>query len=259
MPPALKRLLQSCEYVAGWLRDSDGSLQSTLRGFGIRNICLKPASPCPGVHQSDRFLAVISEEKYRESPSSSLTIPQALRDAGARVLRAARVREGQDYAVCHPGSGSQHKCIPAETMAQTIDYLRHTGVTPVIVGGPADAEAVHRVGNYCAGVPIIQEQNLTTMAGILAGCRLFIGHDSGLTHLAGAMQISTIAIFGPTDPRQWAPLGAHVSVIAGPACSCPTWDQVRTCPSKPCLSISGSVIIEACRSMLSRYASVTKS
>ena len=139
------------------------------------------------------------------------------------------------------------------------DYLRHTGVTPVIVGGPADAEAVHRVGNYCAGVPIIQEQNLTTMAGILAGCRLFIGHDSGLTHLAGAMQISTIAIFGPTDPRQWAPLGAHVSVIAGPACSCPTWDQVRTCPSKPCLSISGSVIIEACRSMLSRYASVTKS
>lgn len=259
MPPALQRLLHSCDYVGGWLRDSDGSLHSTLRGLGVRNICLKPASPCAGVHQSERFLAVISEEKYCEKPPSYLVIPQTFRGAGARVLQTAGVREGQDYVVCHPGSGSQHKCIPAETMAQAIDNLRHTGVTPVIVGGPADGEAVQRVGKYCPGVPIIQEQNLTAMAGILAGCRLFLGHDSGLTHMAGAMQIPTIAIFGPTDPRQWAPLGAHVSVIAGPACSCPTWDQVRTCLSKPCLSVSGSVIIEACRSMLSRYPSVTKS
>jgi ADP-heptose:LPS heptosyltransferase len=108
-------------------------------------------------------------------------------------------------------------------------------------------------------VPVIQRQELMTMVGLLAGCRVFIGHDSGLTHLAGAMQVPTVAVFGPTDPRQWAPVGAHVSVIVGNRCFCPTWDEVKTCVSKSCLSVSPSAIIEACRFMVSRSPSVTTS
>ena len=259
MPERLRELLAACDYAAGWLSDPDGSLRSTLRGAGVPNTCLKPVRFCPGLHQSERFLEGISEGRSLGALSSHLVIPETLRETGRRVLQSVAVADGQDYAVCHPGSGSRHKCIPAETMAQAIDGLRHNGVIPVVVGGPADDEAVDRVRKLCADVPVIQKQDLMTMAGVLAGCRLYIGHDSGLTHLAGAMQIPTIAIFGPTDPRQWAPLGGHVCVLVGHRCFCPTWADVTTCLSKSCLSVSASAVIEACRSMLSGYPSVTRS
>ncbi|HNT87980.1 MAG TPA: glycosyltransferase family 9 protein, partial [Candidatus Hydrogenedentes bacterium] len=53
------------------------------------------------------------------------------------------------------------------------------------------------------------------IAGILAGARLYIGNDSGITHLAAAVGCPTVAVFGPTDPTVWAPRGARVHVVAG--------------------------------------------
>jgi ADP-heptose:LPS heptosyltransferase len=145
-------------------------------------------------------------------------------------------------------------------MALVIERLSEQGCLPVIVGGPADQTAVLRlVARLPDRLPVIQGQSLSTVAGMLAEARLFVGHDSGLTHLAAALGVPTVAIFGPTDPAQWAPLGAHVSVITGAPCSCRTWEQVRRCSAKPCLSVSAETIVTACFALLGRYRSVTKS
>ena len=95
------------------------------------------------------------------------------------------------------------------------------------------------------------------MAGVLAQAKLFVGHDSGLTHLAAALQVPTLAMFGPTDPLQWAPLGNHVRTVTGLSCSCPTWESVRACESKSCLTISTETIISRCLSLLNRDPSLT--
>jgi ADP-heptose:LPS heptosyltransferase len=76
------------------------------------------------------------------------------------------------------------------------------------------------------------------MAGVIAHANTFVGHDSGLTHLAAALHVPTIALFGPTDPRRWAPRGPHVKVVSGASCRCHGWEAVRACVEKTCLQIT---------------------
>ncbi len=257
---ALRELLRRCKRVVGWLKDHDGSVRATLQRLGIPWIVLETPVPQRGVHQSKRFLDVLTEERCGHAQSAHLVIPETLSQDGAAVLRTMGIQKGQDFVVCHPGSGSVHKCVRPETMVEVIRKFRQNGVMPILVGGPADELAVERVRDLgVRDVPVIQRQCLPTIAGILAQARLFVGHDSGLTHLAGALQIPTVAIFGPTDSRQWAPQGDHVSVVTGPPCSCQGWACVRACEAKPCLSIAVEDILAASISLLSRYRMVTKS
>jgi ADP-heptose:LPS heptosyltransferase len=91
---------------------------------------------------------------------------------------------------------------------------------------------------------------LLSVAGVTAHASLFVGHDSGLTHLAARLHVPTLALFGPTDPRRWAPRGPHVTVLAGTACRCEGWDEIRACREKSCLQISAETILGTCERML---------
>ena len=63
----------------------------------------------------------------------------------------------------------------------------------------------------------VRIDGLYELACWLATARVYIGNDSGITHLAAAVGTPVVALFGPTDPRIWAPRGAHVRVIAKPS------------------------------------------
>ncbi len=104
------------------------------------------------------------------------------------------------FAVIHPFSGSSKKCWPLERYQE----LAHRFPLPV---------------HWCAGpeeqMPnAVRFDNLYDLACWLATARLYIGNDSGITHLAAAVGTPVIALFGPTDPKIWAPRGDHVRVIA---------------------------------------------
>jgi ADP-heptose:LPS heptosyltransferase len=75
------------------------------------------------------------------------------------------------------------------------------------------------------------------VARVLSRCRLYIGNDSGLTHLAAAVgKPEVLALFGPTDPRVWASLGSRVRTLTGPCPQAPCALGRRiTCPEKRCL------------------------
>jgi ADP-heptose:LPS heptosyltransferase len=259
LPVRLLKLLRRCNRVVGWLADHDGALRATLARLGIRWVALESPIPLTGVHQSARFLNVLKEPPASLAPQPRLAVPEELRQAGARLLRAAGVQQGQECVLCHPGSGSAHKCVRPEIITEVLRGFRLREITPVLVGGPADEAAIERIKELgVLDIPVIHNQNLATMAGILAQASVFVGHDSGLTHLAGALRIPTVAIFGPTDPAQWAPLGDHVAVVTGPACTCSGWELVRACDAKPCLVISPEEILAAASSVLRRYRKVTK-
>jgi len=118
----------------------------------------------------------------------------------------------------HPGSGGKRKCWPAERFAALVKAL---DAPILLIEGPADRESCHLLRRLLAGPEgpaLASGLSVPQAAALLTQCKLYVGNDSGLTHLAGALGIPTVAIFGPTDPAVWAPRGQRVAVVR-PACS----------------------------------------
>lgn len=257
--PSVQRFLKSCDHVVAWLDDVDYALRDTLASFGVQRMTLKAAKPRSGLHQSRSFLSTVTSDLPEEAPGCRLKIGDDLREAGSAVRRRMGIR-GRRFVVCHPGSGSPHKCASPAVWVRTIQSLLHREHSVLLVGGPADAASIERV-KACGlpELPTITNEPLETIAGVMAGADLFVGHDSGLTHLAAAIGVPVVALFGPTDPAQWAPRGCHVAVVTGRSCLCATRQAVEACLDKPCLDIPASAVIHACASLSTRYHSVTKS
>lgn len=245
--------LEDCDLAIGWLEDRDGTLSEGLKRVGAHEVVVRsPFAPeIQAIHQRDRFLDVIHEAPSEGEEIALLTIPDQLLHLGKRGLEAAGFSVGQTLVVIHPGSGSVHKCVAPEVLAAVVVGIQTSGAVPVIVEGPADREPVERLIRLCANPPIVlKDLDLLTLAGVLAQTRLFVGQDSGVTHLAGLMGLRTVALFGPTDPARWAPSGAHVTLLQGEPCLCQSWADVRQCEEKPCLRVPRDHLVTVCLAQL---------
>jgi len=79
--------------------------------------------------------------------------------------------------------------------------------------------------------------NLAQVAALLCRADLYLGNDSGITHLAAAVGAPTVALFGPSDPRRWAPRGPTVRLLSlDVACSPCDLDVMKSCPHRKCLT-----------------------
>ena len=155
--------------------------------------------------------------------SESYWIGHGLSEAGGPVV------------AIHPGSGSPRKNWAASRYARLARRLKaEHDARMLIVGGPADDEVLHNLRSCWAGPPplIVRGCALAEAGALLARCRLLIGNDSGIAHLAAALGTPAIVLFGPSDPRIWAPSGGAVAIIAkrgshpGRALDAITVDQV---------------------------------
>lgn len=241
--------LESCDLAIAWMEDLDGKLNETLKAVGARKAIVRsPFSIEIGaIHQRDRFLETINETSFGNIEDIRLVVPESFLHLGQASLDATGIPIGQPLAVIHPGSGSPHKCVPSEMLAAAIDAMQGAGVTPVVLEGPADRKPVERLLRSCRESPfLLKGLDLHTVAGILAQADLYVGQDSGITHLAGLMGVRMVALFGPTDPVRWAPCGANVSVIQGAPCFCRSWEEVSRCEEKPCLKIQQDCLMTCC-------------
>ena len=111
----------------------------------------------------------------------------------------------------HPGSGAPAKNWPAAAFAQVIADLD----APVrLIVGEADAIAVDAVESILGRrLPRLSQPTLMDLAARLAGCRAYLGNDSGVSHLAGLCGAPTVALFGPTSPMIWSPIGPDVHTL----------------------------------------------
>jgi ADP-heptose:LPS heptosyltransferase len=154
--------------------------------------------------------------------------PQQLDWQPRLVPKRSPVGEQREVLI-HPGSGSGPKCWPLANFAALAVSLREQGRQVAFLLG--ETEAVRR-GSIAAAVPdgieLIDGLDVIQLAGRIATAAVFVGNDSGPTHLAAALQVPTVAIFGPTDPRVWAPVGEHVRVVGAPTAGPPaaTVDEV---------------------------------
>jgi heptosyltransferase III len=143
-----------------------------------------------------------------------LVCPGGVRPSLAPDGGAPPAREGGgegDYAVIHPAPMFRYKHWSVEGWRTAATKLRARGLRVVVTGGPDAGERAFLDAVF-APLPDVERRDgqlsWPQLARLLAGARVFIGPDTSVTHLAAATGCPTIALFGPTDPRQWGPVPA---------------------------------------------------
>lgn len=246
----LQSRVNRCDLAVAWTEDRDGTLHSLFREAGVGLIQIRsPFYPelCAR-HQSNRFLETLGNTAEDISPGGTVQVRPHLLEWGRDFLETLEVSHDQSLVLVHPGSGSIHKCLEPGRMALLIEQLWRRGMRPLVLEGPADRDAVGHVQQFMSKPTVIlRDLDLSQLAGVLAQVTLYIGHDSGVTHLAALLGVSTIALFGPTDPQRWAPHGRHVTILRGAPCHCESWETVKTCAEKPCLQVPIDEILRASR------------
>jgi heptosyltransferase-3 len=186
-PPGLVDELRGFDSIVSWY----GSKRTEFRDLAAHlelPITFFPALPAEDsdVHAVDFYLAQVRALTRCESDG----IPRI-------PCEAAR----EDFAVIHPFSGSPRKNWPLARFRELAQKLERR--MPV---------------RWCAGPddpPLdgaVRIDDLYDLACWLAKARLYIGNDSGITHLAAAVGTPVLALFGPTNPEVWAPRGPYVRV-----------------------------------------------
>jgi len=142
-----------------------------------------------------------------------LSPPVSEKQAAADLLRQWGI--GSKPIFIHPGSGGRAKVWPLRNWHGLLDWLRRELSSQTLLSvGPADeyliefSEAMREVG-----IPIVSGLTPLRLCALLSLCRLYIGSDSGVSHLAAAVGIPTVSIFGPTDPRVWAPRTSRSTAV----------------------------------------------
>ncbi len=124
---------------------------------------------------------------------------------------AKSAREFAPLIAFHPGSGSSKKNWPLDRWTALAEWFRREQRAELlIITGEAEALETRALGRFGTSAHALPLDAL--MAGF-GQCRLFVGHDSGISHLAAACNVPSILLFGPTDPARWAPPAPHVRVI----------------------------------------------
>ncbi len=141
--------------------------------------------------------------------------PEAMASVDA-LLAGSSMTQGEPILVVHMGSGGKKKIWPLSGWRMLLRRLAREWRGRVVTAlGPADASLRTFADEMRdeVGLTVMDGLNLPCLAALLAAARAYLGNDSGVTHLAAAMGTPTVALFGPTRPETWAPLGENVHVI----------------------------------------------
>ena len=209
------------DVAVAWGRDADGTLERALARRGAATVIVAPSRPDPTEpeHIARHLLRMLAPLGI-ESSGESVELPEIRvpGEADTRALAelATAGLSGRPFVAIHPGSGSAAKNWPAEQYALLVDRLQaEYGLASVVLGGPADAEALVVLHDQPGQPPAAElvERPLLMVAALLRRAAAFLGNDSGLSHLAGLLGVPTLVLFGPSDPTVWAPLGPRVRVL----------------------------------------------
>lgn len=219
--------------TAAWMWRT-GATHRVGYDLDCRRFFLTHPVPCGGLETSWHFvryylwLATFSESILRESETvrprqvepladymlPALSVGEESRESAASLLRECGV-EGP-YAVIAPASAyGPVKDWPPEHYRELVKILNHDFKLPVAVtGGGGQADVCRAIAaDQKAAVNLAGRTSLDQFAGLLAGADLFVGGDSGGAHVAGALCVPTVVIFGITNPTRTRPGGTRVRHI----------------------------------------------
>lgn len=185
-------MLERFTQVIAWMR-GDGLEPQVMEG-GARTVRFFPGLP-PADWDEHASLYYLSCLKFDDPGALRLAIPPA-----EEVLDV----------VIHPGSGGRKKNWPLANFVELAEKLAAQGRRITWCRGPAEAEM-----EIPDGLRVLHTDSLVELGGRLAAAQLYVGNDSGATHLAAAVGCPAVAIFGPTNAAIWGPRGRNVVIVQG--------------------------------------------
>lgn len=187
-----------------------------------------------------------------EITQQSMAVPPAIlpRDPTAEAKIAQKISEHRirEFVIVNPGAGWGAKRWPVERYGQVARDLAETGLRSVINYGPGEealALGLQRVSQDAAAP---MRLSLTELIALTRCAKLFIGGDTGPLHLAAALRVPVVAIFGPTDPARNGPYGTRSVVLRSPASL--TTHTRHSQPEQGLLEITAESVTAAACSLL---------
>ena len=217
----LSQFFKTFDLIAVFGKNGEGNLIGNLN-----RVCegrILHINPFPrwdgGIHLIDHLLMELSRYGFSASEGTPKLFLNESDRAWAREYwmgKGVTAEERDTVIIIHPGSGSKKKVWPLDRFLKLTEVLQqHLSSRILVVLGPAEGPETRKIfENERPGFFILAKGlSLIQLASVMEGCRLFVGNDSGISHLAAALGIPTLAIFGPTDPKVWSPRGKNVMVI----------------------------------------------
>jgi heptosyltransferase-2 len=215
LPPDLADYFRSFDLVVSYLFDPDAIFASNLARCGV-DLFLACSPKIDGhEHAAVQLARPLEQLDLRGASAAAKVYPNRADQRFAETyLRSRRV------IALHPGSGSATKNWPIVNWLELAHYLLdyNSDASLLIIGGEADGKALTAMTREFSGGPVQFAENLALpqLAAVLERCALFVGHDSGISHIAAAVGTRCVLLFGPTDPAVWAPANPGVSVVRAP-------------------------------------------
>lgn len=205
LPQTVRNRLQGFDLAISFLSDPEAVVARNLALAGVKRVIRRSSRVRTGLHTVSHFAEVLGELGL------SLHDPVPRFDIGRKPAQTSRLG-------FHVGSGSPQKNWPIGHWIELISRLNGFFKDFLLIGGEADDEVVRDFRARCSSPRLrtLLNASLKDLCGALHESTVFVGHDTGVTHLAAAVGTPTVALFGPTDPNVWAPLGEHVSVVRSP-------------------------------------------
>jgi len=223
LDPGWMEYIGDFDLVLSYFYDPDGLFEHNLKRCEPGEILTyAPRVPEDFARPAARHFAGILEPMGLAlgADAASAVFPSPEDEAGARAFLEG-LAPGRRLVAVHPGSGGETKNWPKESWAELGRRVAgaRREVTLLLIEGEADAEAAAFLAAAWREVPHLRARMLPLpiLAALLREAVLFLGHDSGITHLAAAARrdLPVVALFGPTDPAVWAPPRAGVRALRG--------------------------------------------
>jgi ADP-heptose:LPS heptosyltransferase len=199
------------DLVISYLHDPSKVFETNVRGCGLKHFYVGPSKIAGATHAAEQLaepLRVVHVPITDFAPRLNIS-QESRREAQRKLGTPAAI-------VVHPGSGSRRKNWPIVKWVHLISDLLSRGIRIVVVGGEADHDQIAHLGNqFGTDLSFAVDWPVRNLAALLAN-RVFIGHDSGISHLAAATGAPSIILFGPTDPKIWAPRNVNARILVAP-------------------------------------------
>ncbi|MBN8246099.1 MAG: glycosyltransferase family 9 protein [Verrucomicrobia bacterium] len=208
LDPGLSAYFAAFHLVISFLFDPDLIFRTNVGRVSQAGFIQGPHRPDESLdrHASDQLL----------QPLQQLAVFDA--DAVPHIPRRSSPPAADRWIALHPGSGSERKNWPEARWAGLLSELAaDPGLRFLLVGGEAEGDRLERL---LQGLPtgtgeVLRSRPLAEVADRLSGCRGFLGHDSGITHLAAALGLPGVILWGPSNLPVWRPRSPGMEIIEG--------------------------------------------
>ena len=211
LPPAATKSLNGATLILSFVSTGDDAWARNVRRIApeAQLVCIKPRPD----DEIDRHLTVFHAEQLGEKPDLQGAVSQMLRHVAA--AGAVPRRSAGSTIVIHPGSGGAAKRWPADRFVAVGKALAEADHEISFILGEAERESISKdeLAAFRAAGQVVEPKSLLELFDTLQRASLYLGNDTGPTHLAALMSVPTLALFGRDNDVAWRPLGPRVTLI----------------------------------------------